>query len=209
MFVAGVRTWRSRPDRASPTPAKRKISCKRRRFFILKHNDLKACMDSKRNERAMHTEMRAGEIQALTVDDLGEDEIYVRRSWSKYDGLKCCKNCEERSVPISISHQLYLKLKMLADFNPHGNGFIFYSTVKDKPMDSKQFNKYLKRALAEIGYADSKDICFHSWKHFFIARILDYVQDKRYAMALSGHKTEAMLNHYGAHLEVENSYSEG
>lgn len=102
------------------------------------------------NELAMHTGMRAGEIQALTVDDLGEDEIYVRRSWSKYDGLKCCKNGEERSVPIPISHQLYLKLKMLADFNPHGNGFIFYSTVKDKPMDSKQFNKYLKRALAEI-----------------------------------------------------------
>ena len=155
------------------------------------------------NELAMHTGMRAGEIQALTVDDLGEDEIHVRRSWSKYDGLKCCKNGEERSVPIPISHQLYLKLKMLADFNPHGNGFIFYSTVKDKPMDSKQFNKYLKRALAEIGYADSKDICFHSWRHFFIARMLDYVQDKRYVMALSGHKTEAMLNHYGAHLEDE------
>lgn len=32
------------------------------------------------NELAMHTGMRAGEIQALTVDDLGEDEIYVRRS---------------------------------------------------------------------------------------------------------------------------------
>ena len=31
--------------------------------------------------------------------------------------------------------------------------------------------------------------------------MLDYVQDKRYVMALSGHKTEAMLNHYGAHLE--------
>ncbi|WP_277291936.1 tyrosine-type recombinase/integrase [Treponema berlinense] len=108
------------------------------------------------NELAMHTGMRAGEIQTLTVDDLGEDEIYVRRSGSKYDGLKCCKNGEERSVPIPISHQLYLKLKMLADFNPHGNGFIFYSTIKDKPMDSKQFNKYLKRALAEIGYADSK-----------------------------------------------------
>ena len=92
----------------------------------------------------MHTGMRAGEIQALTVDDLEEDEIYVRRSWSKYDGLKCCKNGEERSVPIPISHQLYLKLKMLADFYPHGNGFIFYSTVKDKPMDGKQFNKYLK-----------------------------------------------------------------
>ena len=84
-------------------------------------------MDSKRSERAMHTGMRAGEIQALTVDDLGEDGIYVRRSWPKYDGLKCCKNGEERSVPIHISHQLYLKPKMLAD---------------------------------------SKDICFHSWRKF-------------------------------------------
>lgn len=150
------------------------------------------------NELAMHSGMRA-----VTVDDLGNDEIFVRRSWSKYDGLKCCKNGEERAVPIPISHQLYLKLKMLADFNPHGNGFIFYSTVKDKPMDSKQFNKYLKRALAEIGYENSKEICFHSWRHFFCARMLDYVQDKRYVMALSGHKTEAMLNHYAAHLEDE------
>ena len=68
-------------------------------------------------------------------------------------------------------------------------------------MDSKQFNKYLKRALKEVGFENSEDICFHSWRHFFISRILDYVQDKRYVMALSGHKTEAMLNHYAAHLE--------
>ena len=33
--------------------------------------------------------------------------------------------------------------------------------------------------------------------------MLDYVKDKRYVMALSGHKTEAMLNHYAAHLEDE------
>lgn len=153
------------------------------------------------NELAMHTGMRAGEIQALTIDDLGDDEIYVRKSWSKYDGLKCCKNGEERSVPIPISHQLYLKLKMLADFNPFDNGFIFYSTVPEKPMDSKQFNKYLKRALKDIGYENSREICFHSWRHFFCSRMLDYVKDKRYVMALSGHKTEAMLNHYAAHLE--------
>lgn len=70
-------------------------------------------------------------------------------------------------------------------------------------MDRKQFNKYLKRALAEIGYENSKEICFHSWRHFFIARMLDYVQGKRYVMALSGHKTEAMLNHYAVHLEDE------
>ncbi|MDY4831665.1 MAG: hypothetical protein SO161_03925 [Treponema sp.] len=60
------------------------------------------------------------------------------------------------------ANELVMHTGMRADFYPHENGFIFYSTVKDKPMDSKQFGKYLKRALAEIGYADSKDICFHS-----------------------------------------------
>lgn len=60
------------------------------------------------------------------------------------------------------ANELVMHTGMRADFNPHENGFIFYSTVKDKPMDSKKFGKYLKRALAEIGYADSKDICFHS-----------------------------------------------
>ena len=47
------------------------------------------------NEFAMHTGMRAGEIQTLTVDDLGEDEIYVRRSWSKdmaSNAVKTVKN---------------------------------------------------------------------------------------------------------------------
>ena len=138
-----------------------------------------------------------------------------------FDGIiKCSNQSKERKVidmdtanrlmelewdndEAKIANELVMHTGMRADFNPHENGFIFYSTVKDKPMDSKQFNKYLKRALAEIGYADSKDICFHSWRHFFIARMLDYVQDKRYVMALSGHKTEAMLNHYGAHLEDE------
>lgn len=30
---------------------------------------------------------------------------------------------------------------------------------------------------------------------------MDYITDKRIVMALSGHKTEAMLNHYAKHLE--------
>lgn len=156
------------------------------------------------NELAMHTGMRAGEIQALTLDELGNDEIFVRKSWSKYDGIKCCKNGDEREIPIPIPHNLTLKLQALAQANPFNknkDGFIFYSMVPTKPMDSKQFNKYLKRALADIGYEHSQEICFHSWRHFFCSRMLDVISDKRVVMALSGHKTEAMLDHYAAHLE--------
>ena len=38
----------------------------------------------------------------------------------------------------------------------------------------------------KLGFENPGDICFHSWRHFFCSRMLDYVQDKRYVMALSG-----------------------
>ena len=38
--------------------------------------------------------LRAGEIQALQVQDLGRDCLYVRHSWNYIDGLKCPKNKE-------------------------------------------------------------------------------------------------------------------
>ena len=59
----------------------------------------------------------------------------------------------------------------------------------------------MRKALKEIGYENPDEISFYSWRHFFCSRMLDYISDKRIVMALSGHKTEAMLNHYGKHLE--------
>ena len=44
---------------------------------------------------------------------------------------------------------------------------------------------------------------FHAWRHFFCSRMLDTIPDKRIIMALSGHKTSAMLDHYAKHLEDE------
>ena len=52
-------------------------------------------------------------------------------------------------------------------------------------------------------YPNPKEICFHSWRHFFCSRMLDVIPDKRVVMALSGHKITAMLDHYGKHLEQE------
>lgn len=52
-------------------------------------------------------------------------------------------------------------------------------------------------------YPNPKEICFHFWRHFFCSRMLDVIPDKRVVMTLSGHKTTAMLDHYGKHLEQE------
>ncbi|MFP4010634.1 MAG: tyrosine-type recombinase/integrase, partial [Spirochaetaceae bacterium] len=47
---------------------------------------------------AMTTGLRAGEIVALRVEDIGEDRLWVRHSWSFADGLKAPKNGEEHIV---------------------------------------------------------------------------------------------------------------
>ena len=158
------------------------------------------------NNLAMHTGMRAGEIAGLRKGDIGEDEIIVNKSWSKYDGLKTCKNGEARFIPIPIPHELCLQLRYQAELNPYneGNdGFIFFGLKPKAPTDFKNWNKYLRRALEEINYPNPDSICFHSWRHFFCSRMMDVVQDKRIIQAVSGHKSEQMLDHYAEHLEQE------
>lgn len=61
---------------------------------------------------AMCTGLRAGEIRALRLCDLGEDRIFVRHSWSDFEHkLKSPKNSCERQVPIPS-----FLMKILKDF---------------------------------------------------------------------------------------------
>jgi integrase len=52
------------------------------------------------NMLAMVTGMRAGEIQGLRIQDLGQDCLYVRHSWNFQDGLKTTKNNEPWIVEV-------------------------------------------------------------------------------------------------------------
>lgn len=158
------------------------------------------------NDLARHTGMRAGEIAGLRKGDIGNDELLVNHSWSKYDGLKSCKNGEGRWIPIPIPHYLCLQLRYQAELNPYtkgDDGFVFFGLKADAPTDAKNWTKYLHRALAEIGYEKPEEICFHAWRHFFCARMMDKISDKRIVMAVSGHKSEQMLDHYADHLEQD------
>lgn len=49
---------------------------------------------------ACYRGMRAGEIQALRMQDIGNDRIYIRHSWNQYEVLKCPKNGEAREIKI-------------------------------------------------------------------------------------------------------------
>ena len=65
---------------------------------------------------ASYTGIRQGEIAALRLQDIGEDRVYIRHSWGKYDGLKTPKNGEEREI--RILHQLRDMIIMQAMKNP-------------------------------------------------------------------------------------------
>src|SRR5208282_3364513 len=55
------------------------------------------------NMLAMSTGLRAGEILALQVRDIGDNRLSIRHSWNKWDALKGTKTGAERTLPIISS----------------------------------------------------------------------------------------------------------
>jgi integrase len=154
---------------------------------------------------SMSTGLRAGEVLALQLQDIGTDRLYVNHSWSWSDGLKGTKTGKVRVVPLLPS--LRDRLIKLVEANPHGNdGFAFFGLVPDKPMDAHFLLDGLKDALAKIGITEEvrakRNIVFHSWRHYFATKMrgkLDADMVKR----ATGHTTETMLEHYAEHEREE------
>jgi integrase len=155
------------------------------------------------NMLAMVTGMRAGEIQGLQIQDLGQDCLYIRHSWNFQDGLKTTKNNETRIVEIPFPG-LMRELIEMAKNNPHGHdmdSFVFWAEkFSNKPIEQDIFRRDLKDALKKIGLNQetAKAYTFHSWRHYFTAYMRDKVNEKL-LQSQTGHKTLSMLDHYAGH----------
>jgi integrase len=152
------------------------------------------------NLLAMTTGMRAGEILALRPEDIGQDRLFVRHSWSEKDGLKKPKNGEERIV--HLLPQVRSALLSLISENPHfDKQFVFYSAVAESPTDSYTLIKGLQRAMEAIGISEAervdRNLVFHSWRHFYSTAMADRVGER--TMKLTGHKTTAVFESYANH----------
>ena len=105
---------------------------------------------------AATTGMRAGEIAALTIDDIGEDRLHVRYSWSRLDGLKSTKTGESRYVPLIPS--VRARLLEYASKNPHGGPFVFWSTEPDRPTRPEHFYYGFREALAMLSGMSAEEV---------------------------------------------------
>jgi integrase len=152
---------------------------------------------------ACTTGMRSGEVLALKRGDIEERTLNVRHSWSAFDGLKVPKNGEARRVP--LLPEVRAKLLELAGDNPHGpEGFIFYGNLADKPVDRSVLLGGLHDTLAAAGIdAEARGIVFHSWRHYYAARMADRMTADQVSR-ITGHKSRVIFDEYADHITEEN-----
>jgi integrase len=155
------------------------------------------------NMLAMVTGLRAGEIQALRVQDIGRDCLYIRHSWNGRDGLKTTKNNEPRTVNLPFPGMI-AELLELAKQNPHGasmDSFVFWALKKKaKPIEERLLINGLREALVQTGMGKESAAVytFHGWRHFYAAYMRERI-DEKLLRSQTGHKTLAMLDHYSNH----------
>lgn len=156
------------------------------------------------NILAATTGMRAGEVLGLRVEDIGEERLQVRHSWNHVtSSLKGTKTEKPRVVP--LLPEVRMLLLELVQENPHGSGpdkFVFYGERSDRPMVHNVLRDHLDHALTKIDINReeklARGICFHSWRHYFAARMSDQLETRKVQRA-TGHMTTAMAEHYAAH----------
>jgi integrase len=163
------------------------------------------------NMIAMTTGLRIGEILALKAEDIGDEYLSITKSYSIIDGLKSTKTDEVRTVP--VVPQIRDAMRKLGMLNPHGDEFIFFGDKPNQPFDQHLPLKALKAMLIELRVGDTTDegklndakeywkkrnVVFHSWRHFYAARMTDKLEARKVMLA-TGHKTAAVFDGYAGH----------
>lgn len=156
---------------------------------------------------AISTGMRVGELRGLLVQNVHDDYIFVRNSYSSYDGLKAPKWSKERFVPLpsKVAAQLHI---WISDSELNQHDFVFFQDEeKTKPVTDWQIRRRFYWALEAIGIDEEKrrerNICFHSLRHSLVkaarvAKVDDFIL--RHAV---GHSDVSMLDHYSNHVTAD------
>jgi integrase len=150
---------------------------------------------------------RLGEILALSISAIHEDQIDIQYNWNKDVGLKSTKNRENRSIP--IMPELYNEILVYISeekLTLGSNELLFPGKNKEKPYSQKQVEKEFYLMLEKIGISDKKrrdlNIVFHSFRHYGAKHLAENT-DRITGMAILGHKTPNLYDKYSNHADNE------
>ncbi|MGO8694637.1 MAG: tyrosine-type recombinase/integrase [Rectinemataceae bacterium] len=215
-----------------PTRGLRGFSGQGKRRGILEPAEVKALFSTTwEDERArvaclvaMTTGARLGEVLALRHEDIGNDRLHIRHSYSISDKLKSTKSGEAREVPLLPTvRSALLSLEAKSPHTAAPERFIFAGRYPDRPLDANRVLLGMRKALVAMNggaWGDDKKptevaarekilaeysargIDFHSWRHWYAKTMSDRLDAKTVQRA-TGHKTAAMLEHYADHVAAE------
>lgn len=143
---------------------------------------------------AASTGLRVGEILALTVDCIYPTYISLSGSWNpQYKTVVESSQQKDHSRRVPIPARAHDCLQALSDIV--GEGFIFIGD-EDTPITTTAIRSFFYSVLSRAGIDHKKrNITFHSWRHWFNAIMRGRVDDVL-LRRVTGHKSEAMTDHY-------------
>jgi integrase len=136
------------------------------------------------NLLAATTGLRAGEVLAIKKQDIQGGIVCVNHSFSRTDGLKTPKNGHERKVPLLPEVK-----KVLLNISANSDSaFVFGEKLNEKFLLAGLYSELDAMGIDRRG----RNICFHSWWHFYAAHITDKIEMGK-AQKITGHLSSAML----------------
>jgi integrase len=149
------------------------------------------------NKLAACTGMRIGEVLGLRSEFVHEGYLEVCRQYSDLAGYSDVKTHKPRNIPIHETIEKELRELIKAN----GEGYVFVKKPQAKsPIGRNTVAQSLFKALETIGIDEGRrkkrNLTFHSWRHFFNTFLLtENVTDAK-VMAVTGHVTNNMKEHY-------------
>ena len=144
------------------------------------------------------TGLRAGELLALTINEVQRNKIIVKRSYNESYGMSTTKTSEERVVP--ITDEIYRYLYVAWQSHPNEENDFIFSFDGKKPMNEGRARAAFYKAMEKIGISEAerkrRGITFHSWRHKFTTDCVKSNMHPEKIMALTGHKSAEMLLRY-------------
>lgn len=153
---------------------------------------------------AVLTGMRRGELRGLRWEDIDEKErlIHVQNNFQDLEGSKGCKCGSARYVVLPfVIIPLFHEVRKFSNFT-EPEDFVFYSASKspDEPVSGEVIKTGFVRILAEAGISQTeqkeRNITLHGMRHTFITLARYAGLPDAEVMALAGHKSIAMMQHY-------------
>ncbi|MCZ2156514.1 MAG: site-specific integrase [Bryobacterales bacterium] len=141
---------------------------------------------------AIHTGMRAGEIQTLRCDRINIERRVIR--------LDSTKNGSARTVPLTQAAAEVAQAALANSSRPKDTELVFWGEPgQDGERRPYEFNPSWRRALDKAGI---KGLRFHDLRHEAVSRLIEAGLGDQEVAAISGHKSMQMLKRY-THLRAE------